>query len=149
MLSCHRQPEVYEGPLSGIALHLDLPVVLINDPMGNGESEPHASLLGREKGIKELFHIFRRNTPSGVSNRKLNPSVVLHDMSCQCELALFRHCLDRIEEKVENDLLHLFPVKDDGRQERETFMDSDPLLLNLGFEKRKGLLEKGEDVRFL
>ena len=89
-------------PFPGVALDLDLSVMLVDDPMGNGEAQAHASLLGRKERIEEFFHVLGRDADPGVPERELDPPVILRDLGAQSEPASLRHGLNGIDEEIQD-----------------------------------------------
>jgi hypothetical protein len=70
------EPKGKERSLPKGAFYLDLPMVLINDPMGNGEAKANSTLFGGKERIEEFIHIFRRNANARVFYRELYPVMI-------------------------------------------------------------------------
>ena len=82
--------------LSRAAFHLDLPVVLVDDPMGNGEAEADSSFLCRKERVEEFIDVLSRDTHAGVLYGELYPSIAFWNMTPQRQVATLRHRLDSV-----------------------------------------------------
>jgi hypothetical protein len=71
-----RQPDRKEGTVTRAAADLDLTMVLVDDPMGDGKAEANPSLLRREEGVEQFIHIFGDNTRPGILDGKANPLAI-------------------------------------------------------------------------
>src|SRR4030042_213096 len=69
---CRRRREEHrEGAsLAGGRANLDDPLVLVNDPLGDGETEPRTPLLGREERVEDLFEDPRGDPGAGVDHHR-------------------------------------------------------------------------------
>ncbi len=75
------------GSLSRVAFDLNLSMMLVDDPVGNGETEAHAAFLGRKEGIKEFLQVFGRDPNPGILDREFHPAVILQDPCAEIEPA--------------------------------------------------------------
>ena len=121
-------------------------MVLVDDPVSDGEAKANASLFCGEEGIKQFIHVPRRNTDARILNGELNPLMIIWHRCAQTQLAALRHGLDGIQQEVEHHLLHLLPVDRDRGQRSKAFLDRDSSSLDLGFKELKGFFKNGKDL---
>src|SRR5271170_4263929 len=102
------------------ALNVNLAGVLLDDAVGDRETEPSAAPvawpgrgLGGEEGIVNAFEMLGCNACAGVGHDCLNMSV---DECGHTERSAFRHGLLGVQQEIEKHLLQLAGVAVDGGQ---------------------------------
>jgi hypothetical protein len=75
-LSGNREPNGKEGPLSRGTFHLNFPMVLVNDAMGDGETETNPSFFCGEERVEEFIYIFAGDTYSRVLDGDMDPLTI-------------------------------------------------------------------------
>ena len=63
-------------PFPGGAFHLNFSMVLVDDPVGDGEAEANPTFFRGEERIEEFIHIFTGDTYSRVLNGEMNPLTI-------------------------------------------------------------------------
>src|SRR5512139_1634977 len=88
--------------LALLARHVDPAAVVLNDPVGDGETESSAVLLGRKKRAEKLLAIAFRDPDARVRNPHLDgiaPKAALNGQH-----AAVGHCLDSVQDQVQKRL---------------------------------------------
>ena len=62
--------------LSRVAFNLNLSMMLVDDPVGDGEAEANAHFFGRKEGIKEFLQVLGRDSNPGILNGEFHPPVI-------------------------------------------------------------------------
>src|SRR6516165_7349281 len=132
------QREAKDRSTAGIGLHHDLSTVGLDNGAADRQADTHAVALVGDKGLEELRHQFRRDPGPGVGDAD-GDHVVLTGRGGNDELASLRrlHGLDGVSQQIEQHLLNLHLVDEDGIDGRVEFKP-DPNTLILGSDQRQG-----------
>src|SRR5579884_3329725 len=108
-----RQEDAEGGSFVERALHLDLPPVLLDNAVGDRQSQPRPlpHRLRREERIEDLLDVLRRNPASGVLDLHHNP-LPLHS-AANPDLPPLSYRLRRIHQNIHEHLIDLLGVADD------------------------------------
>jgi hypothetical protein len=69
-VGCRRQREAETRAAEGrLVVCLDLSAMRFDDGSGNGKSHPHATVVGREKTLKELREMIRLDARTAIFQR--------------------------------------------------------------------------------
>ena len=95
-----------------------LAFMAVDDHSADCQSQAHSVRLRRNKGVEYRVALFRAESRAGVFHHEVNCGVAIQPRSdSQHALPIDRaHCFHGIVDQVDDDLLQLPPVTDDGRQ---------------------------------
>src|SRR5499427_4272439 len=132
----YREPK--DRSAGGIGLHRDVSAVGLDNGAADRQADTHAVALVGDEGLEELRHQFRRDPGAGVGHAD-GDHIVVADGGGNDELASLRrlHGLDRISQQIEQHLLNLHLVDEDGVDGRVE-LKPDPNTLILGSDQRQG-----------
>src|SRR3972149_767589 len=129
--SLHRQGQSEGGSLADAGGDLDSPVVVLDDPVGDGHPEARPLLLGGEEGIEDVGEEFGGNADAGVGDQDPDdlPGAPLgtvreaeggagrnEQARGDGETPPLRHGLDGIVDRVGEAPVQLLPVRHGLRQ---------------------------------
>ena len=128
------------------AFNLDLACVLLDDSVGDGESQPGAAPVARlrhgfggEERIVDAFHVLWSNSAAAVGNHGLH--MPIHKRG-DAQIAATGHGFFGIEQQVKKDLLQLTRVAVDSRESIGKFeIDVDLCGLELMLEQRERIAD--------
>ena len=107
------------GALPGLARHVDVAPVLVNDFAADAQAEAGslAFFFCREKRFKDILKIFLRDTGSRILDADTDRFLSGFRLDCQAGFSLvFKHRLIGVINDVQQDLLEFMKAALDGRQ---------------------------------
>src|SRR5882724_7137291 len=126
------------------AVHVDLASVLLDDAMDEGEPETGALRLGGEEGLEDVGEVAGADALPGVAHRDLERITPYGGGHAQ--LASLRHCLDRIQAEIPQDLPELLGIDGPGDGRRELANDLEAARAGAVLEQEQHLLGGGRNV---
>src|SRR5207249_8378458 len=99
------------------AADVDVPPVLLDDAVDEGEPEPGPLRLGREEGLEHVGDVARGDALAGVADRDLER--VAPNGDGDAKLTALRHRLDRVQAEIPQNLPELLRVDRPQHRRRE------------------------------
>src|SRR5512140_1228104 len=139
---CRRRREEHrEGaPFAGSLANLDEPLVLVNDLLRDGETEPCPPLLGREERVEDLFEDLRGDPGPGVDHRRDDVPGPVPDLfkAVDHHLSPRRNGVHRVADEVPHHLLQLLAVPLHHERLQRSELDRHSFLPGLARADRPG-----------
>ena len=122
--SDERQQNMKCRALGEFAFHFDLPGMFLDNAVHHGEAEPRAVILGREKGIEDMWNVFVADALAVVANGDAqnlvhisvragdgrHPFLGRPNFRRNHHFTAALHCVHGVKEKVEEDLFELVRI---------------------------------------
>src|SRR4030042_6169984 len=96
----NREAEGEDRSPADLALDLDSPIVLLDDPVADGQAEPGPRAFGGEEGVEQFIDILPGHTHARIGETDLDPLPVGGQGVGDGELAALRHGLAGVEHAV-------------------------------------------------
>src|SRR6266404_3536391 len=111
-----------DSPFARLAFDRNFTAVILDDPLADGEAQPYSSsFLRRKKRLKNLGKIRFRDAKAGVRHRyhrHRRSAIELRYVCFYNQLAAFRHSVNGVQKKIDQNLLQLLGIGLDARQIR-------------------------------
>src|SRR5438874_3298951 len=105
----HGKFEMERGAFAGLAFHADLSCMLLNDAVGDGESQASTPLipgavrsLGGEERVVDAINMFLRDAAAGIPHHDVHAIAV---RSAHRQYSALRHGVFGVEEQIQKHLL--------------------------------------------
>src|SRR5574341_1849285 len=130
------------GPLAGTALDIDLPLVPGDDPVDDGEPEPRALFLRREKRVENPRQVIGVDPDPGVGEDEGNLFSGFLHFGPDREHPPALHRFARVDHEVDEYLLDLGGVGEDLRKRFDAVLDRDVVQSELILQQSEGFIDQ-------
>ena len=148
-----RQPQRECRSLADGAFDADPPMMGFDHVAAEGESQASAAFAGgvgsalrREEAVEDSRQLVSRNAAAGVADREVDHACGRIVAQSQRDLAALLHRLPRVDQQVQQDLLHLVRVDERWRHRLKLRLDADAVFYELAFDQHQRVVDQFEHV---